>query len=226
VSVLAIAHRGDPIAHTENTSAAFAAAIAAGADMIELDVRCTSDGEAVVVHDATLDRLWGVAKRVVDLRADDVRALGILDLGQALAAILEPVQVMVDYEERAVVEPALAAVGAAGALGRCVFSGECYDGHRALRAQAPEARIACTWTSEMPCPDALLDELGAEFWNPSGHVLAGRPDEIERMHARGTSVSVWTIDRREDMQLFLDLGVDAVITNRVGDLVGLLERVC
>ena len=46
------------------------------------------------------------------------------------------------------------------------------------------------------------------------------------MHARGTRVSVWTIDRREDMQFFLDLGVDAVITNRVGDLIGLLERVC
>jgi len=46
------------------------------------------------------------------------------------------------------------------------------------------------------------------------------------MHARGTLVSVWTIDRREDMQLFLDLGVDALITNRVGTLVDLLERVC
>lgn len=226
MSVLAIAHRGDPIAHTENTPAAFAAAVAAGADMIELDVRCTSDGQAVVVHDVTLDRLWGVAKRVVDLSADDVRALGVPDLGQALAAIPEAVQVMVDYEERPVAEPALEAVLAAGALERCVFSGDCYDGHRAVRAGAPRARIACTWTSETPCPDALLDELGAEFWNPSGNILARRPDEIERMHARGTRVSVWTIDRREDMQFFLDLGVDAVITNRVGDLVGLLERVC
>ena len=226
MTVLAIAHRGDPIAEPENTPAAFAAAVAAGADMIELDVRCTSDGEAVVVHDATLDRIWGVAQRVLDLRADDVRALGIPDLGQALRAIPEPVQVMVDYEERGVVEPALAAVRAAGALERCLFSGDCYDGHRAIRAAAPEARIACTWTSDEPVADALLDELGAEYWNPSGHVLARNPGQIERMHARGTLVSVWTIDRREDMQLFLDLGVDAVITNRVATLVELLERVC
>jgi glycerophosphoryl diester phosphodiesterase len=226
VSTLAIAHRGDPIAHTENTPAAFAAAVAAGADMIELDVRCTFDGRAVVVHDATLDRLWKVAKPVAELRADDVRALGIPDLEQALAAIPEPVQVMVDYEERAVAEPALEAVLAAGALGRCVFSGACYDGHRALRTREPGTRIACTWTSEMPCPDALLDELGAELWNPSGDVLARRPDEVERMHERGTRVSVWTIDRIEDMRFFLGLDVDAVITNRISDLVGLLERVC
>ena len=226
MNVLAIAHRGDPIAERENTPAAFAAAVDAGADMIELDVRCTSDGEAVVVHDATLDRIWGLAKRVLDLRADEVRALGIPDLAQALRAIPESVQVMVDYEERGVVEPALATVIAEGALERCLFSGECYDGHRAIREAAPEARIACTWTRDEPVADALLDELGAEYWNPSGHVLARNPEQIERMHARGTLVSVWTIDRREDMQLFLDLGVDAVITNRVAALVDLLEPVC
>ena len=52
------------------------------------------------------------------------------------------------------------------------------------------------------------------------------PEQIERMHARGTLVSVWTIDRREDMEHFLRLGVDAVITNSVTTLVELLERVC
>jgi glycerophosphoryl diester phosphodiesterase len=226
VSVLAIAHRGDPVARRENTLGAFAAAVAAGADMIELDVRCTADGEAVVVHDPTLERLWGVARRVADLAADDVRALGVPDLAEALAAIPEPVHVMVDYEEREVAEPALRAVLAADALDRCLFSGDCYDGHRAIRAAAPDARIAVTWTSEEPCPDALLDELGAEFWNPNGNVLARNPDQIERMRARGTRVSVWTIDRREDMELFLGLGVDAVVTNRVAELVELLERVC
>lgn len=226
MTVLAIAHRGDPIAQRENTLAAFAAAVEAGADMIELDVRCTLDGEAVVVHDPTLERLWGVAKRVVDLRIDDVRALGIPDLAEALRAIPESVHVMVDYEEPGVAEPALDAVLAAGALERCLFSGDCYDGHRAIRERAPDARIACTWTSETPVTDALLDELGAEYWNPNGNILARDPEQIERMRARGTLVSVWTIDRREDMQLFLELGVDAVITNRVADLVELLERVC
>ena len=226
MSVLAIAHRGDPVAERENTLPAFAAAVAAGAEMIELDVRLTSDGGVVVVHDPTLDRIWGVARRVGDMTAGEVRALGIPDFAEALAAIPEDVQVMVDYEERRVAEPALAAVLEADALDRCLFSGGCFDGHRAIRAAAPAARIAVTWTSDEPCPNALLDELGAEYWNPSGNVAARHRDQVERMHARGTGVSVWTIDRRADMQVFLDLGVDAVITNRIGDLVDLLERVC
>jgi glycerophosphoryl diester phosphodiesterase len=226
VSVLVIAHRGDPVTERENTLPAFAAAVAAGADMIELDVRCSADGEPVVVHDPTLERLWGVARPVSQLAADDIRALGVPDLAQALAAIPESVQVMVDYEEPAVAEPALDVVLAAGALERCIFSGECYAAHCALRAREPDVRVACTWTADRPCPDSLLDELGAELWNPNGRVLARRPAEVERMHARGMGVSVWTIDRREDMQRCLAAGVDAVITNRVSELVELLERVC
>ena len=226
MTVLAVAHRGDPIGERENTPAAFSAAVAAGADMIELDVRCTADGEAVVVHDSTLERIWDDVSRVADLTADDVRALGIPDLAQALDVIPEHVQVMVDYDDRAVAEPALRAVLTADALERCLFSGDCYDGHRAIRGRAAGARIALTWTSALPCPDVLLDELDAEYWNPIGNALARNPDQIERMHTRGTRVSVWTIDRREDMQFFLELGVDAVITNRVAELVDLLERVC
>jgi glycerophosphoryl diester phosphodiesterase len=55
---LVIAHRG---VHTsgipENTMAAFDAALAAGADMIELDVRRTADGELAILHDHAVNRV-------------------------------------------------------------------------------------------------------------------------------------------------------------------------
>jgi glycerophosphoryl diester phosphodiesterase len=228
MTALAIAHRGDPFAQRENTLEAFAAAVAHGADMIELDVRRTADGRAAVVHDPTLERLWGLRRRVADLPLTEIQALGVPDLAQALEAIPPHVQVMVDYEEEAVAGPALDAVLDAGALDRVVFSGDAFAGHRRLREREAGARIAATWTADRPIPERLLDELGAEFYNPSGNVLGRDPDAVERMHARGTKVSVWTIDEPADMTFFLDLGVDAVITNRVADLVGLLapERAC
>ena len=40
----------------ENTLAAFAAGLAAGAERLELDVHATADGEVVVIHDAMLER--------------------------------------------------------------------------------------------------------------------------------------------------------------------------
>jgi glycerophosphoryl diester phosphodiesterase len=50
---LVIAHRGDAGSAPENTPAAFEAAIAAGADAVEMDVRRTSDGILVIHHNAS-----------------------------------------------------------------------------------------------------------------------------------------------------------------------------
>lgn len=53
---IALAHRGaDP--RRENTSAAFSAAVDRGFGYLELDVRTTADGAAVVFHDETLERI-------------------------------------------------------------------------------------------------------------------------------------------------------------------------
>jgi glycerophosphoryl diester phosphodiesterase len=49
--LLVVGHRGSPIAHCENTLASFSAAIAEGANALELDLCLTQDGEVVVWHD-------------------------------------------------------------------------------------------------------------------------------------------------------------------------------
>ena len=59
--MLVLAHRGLHAAHPENTLAAFAAALAAGADGCETDVRVAGDGAAVLFHDATSARGHPVA---------------------------------------------------------------------------------------------------------------------------------------------------------------------
>ena len=217
---LAIAHRGDPVAHRENTLDAFAAAAAAWDDMIEHDVRRTADGGAAVLHDPTLERLWGRPERVADLTLRELQSIGIPSLADALEAI--PVQVMVDYTDSGVVEPALAAIRAAAALDRCVFAGDAFDGHRRIRALHPTARIALTWNRADRDPEPLLDELGAEFFNPDFRVLLRNTSLVRQMHERSTAVSVWTVDARQELRRALDLDVDAVITNRISDLLELL----
>ncbi|HEV8663384.1 MAG TPA: glycerophosphodiester phosphodiesterase family protein, partial [Candidatus Methylomirabilis sp.] len=54
--VLNIAHRGASADAPENTLPAFEAALAAGADALELDVHLAADGAIVVIHDITLAR--------------------------------------------------------------------------------------------------------------------------------------------------------------------------
>ena len=56
---LLIAHRGASAQHRENAPAAWQAAIAAGAAMIEADVRMSADHRIVICHDADLARIAG-----------------------------------------------------------------------------------------------------------------------------------------------------------------------
>jgi glycerophosphoryl diester phosphodiesterase len=72
---LIIAHRGASARAPENTLAAFALAIDAGADGVEFDVRLSKDGVPVVIHDATLARTAGIEGRVADLTAEQLARL-------------------------------------------------------------------------------------------------------------------------------------------------------
>jgi glycerophosphoryl diester phosphodiesterase len=58
--------------HMENTMPAFEAAVAAGADAIELDIQLTRDDVPVVYHDRTLGKLTGSRRRVCDLTRDEL----------------------------------------------------------------------------------------------------------------------------------------------------------
>ena len=50
-TVLTSAHRGEHAHHPENSLPAIQGAIDAGMDFVELDVRTTSDGQLVIMHD-------------------------------------------------------------------------------------------------------------------------------------------------------------------------------
>lgn len=65
--MMVAAHRGDSAHYPENTMTAFRAAIAAGADMIETDVRMTKDGVLVLIHDKAVDRTTNGTGYVKDM---------------------------------------------------------------------------------------------------------------------------------------------------------------
>lgn len=79
---LVIGHRGAPAVAPENTAASFKEALAAGADLIELDYYVAKDGTHVVFHDKTLDRTTDAAKvfggeklPVIDRSWEELRGL-------------------------------------------------------------------------------------------------------------------------------------------------------
>jgi glycerophosphoryl diester phosphodiesterase len=95
-----VAHRGFAARYPENTHAALAAAIEAGARFVEVDVQLSSDGEPFLFHDRTLQRICGHAGALHELPADELRQLHAAEtgkFGQAFAD--EPLAPLADLSE-------------------------------------------------------------------------------------------------------------------------------
>ena len=74
-NIYVAAHRGLCARYPENTMEAFRAAVEVGVDQIELDVRITKDGEAVIIHDDTVDRTANGSGKVIDMTLAELREL-------------------------------------------------------------------------------------------------------------------------------------------------------
>lgn len=74
-ATLITAHRGSSSEAPENTIPAFEKAIEEGADYVEMDVRLTSDGELVLMHDPSTERTTGVDKLVCDTTYEELQQL-------------------------------------------------------------------------------------------------------------------------------------------------------
>jgi glycerophosphoryl diester phosphodiesterase len=219
---LAIAHRGDPYGHRENTIPAVLAAIEQGADLVEIDVSLTRDGTVILLHDATLNRLWEHDRAVAELTADEVAAVGrglryqiptfdrVLALSSAAGRAL-----MVDLTVPEVASRAAAIVAEQDGLAQHVFAGH-IDGLLEIRRRWPQARIALSWNRFEPPSRQLLAQVRPEFFNPNCWLV--NQELLDRMHADGYQVSTWTVDSPSNMARLIEMGVDAIITNRLRHL--------
>jgi Glycerophosphoryl diester phosphodiesterase len=70
-----VAHRGGAQLAPENTLAAFRNALTMAADTIELDVQMSHDGQMIVFHDETVDRVTDGTGNILDLDFAELRSL-------------------------------------------------------------------------------------------------------------------------------------------------------
>ncbi|MER6651270.1 glycerophosphodiester phosphodiesterase [Streptomyces sp. NPDC000971] len=218
-TVTAVAHRGDPYRARENTLPSIRSAVDRGADAVEIDVRVTRDRVPVLLHDSTLQRLWGH-----DVRLDrlDHRELaertggGVPTLHQALSAAGDR-RVMLDLPGATdtSVRETVGVVRECGAQDRVYY---CADTHAMLKVRAadPSAEIALTWTTLAPPRAVLLDAVRPRWLNYRFGLLSR--ELADRVHADGLLVSAWTVDTRRTMRRLLACGVDSITSNRIDAL--------
>jgi glycerophosphoryl diester phosphodiesterase len=191
--MLIIAHRGHSAGHPENSPAAFAAAIACGADLIETDVRLTRDGVAVCCHDPDLQRLAGKPLVIAESAHPELAAAllsvdrQLMTLDAVLAIAHTRARVMLDVKVRTndMAAAIVATLTAAGLLHDTVYGVRDPAQYAVLRRLAPQLSLLAM----PPAPDALPDFIAAgvtavRLWE---HEVT--PARIARI--RDTGRSVW-----------------------------------
>lgn len=225
-----IAHRGYIETWPENSLAAFADALASGADAVELDVRLCFSGEPVVIHDRTLKRLFRLRKPVsqmtlAELRKVDVAAgepVSTLDeVLQYLAETSASPRILIEIKnwDRAAVEAIVKIVEkhcrGAFAHEQLPIIGQSWELLRLAKNLNPRASIGQSLLPLMLPASAALKLArysGAEMLNVHHRFLT--PKLVERAHQAGLAVNAWTVNSESDMKRMLAAKVDGIITDR------------
>lgn len=224
-TVVAVGHRGDPYRVRENTLPSVRSALARGAAAVEVDVRLTKDGLPVLLHDASLDRLWGQDRLLADVTGAELTALtggGVPTLREALLVTASS-RLMIDLPgaTEEAVRTVIGVVRESGAADR-VFYTAGPTTMLAVRNTDPSAEIAMTWKSVAPPVPALLAAVRPRWLNYRFGLIGA--ELVERNHRDGLLVSAWTVDTARSMRRLVEYGVDSITTNRVDVLSGLLAE--
>ena len=219
---LIIGHRGASVDAPENTLYAFNLALEQGADGVELDVQLSGDGELVVFHDWTVERLTDGTGRVADLSLAELQSLKLPEEQQipTLDEVFETfgarplynVEIKVEGRGDFGVETAVAdRIQAHHLENRVIVSSFNLGSVRRARRVLPRATpVGLLWYKR---------------WRNYGHFLisaqADHPDaaivnEAYMAWAKkcGLKVNVWTVDDPEQAKQLMALGVDGIITNK------------
>ncbi|HET7387017.1 MAG TPA: glycerophosphodiester phosphodiesterase family protein [Nocardioidaceae bacterium] len=244
-SVLAFAHRGGAfhpeLEGLENTRAAFTHAVALGYWYLETDVHATRDDVLLAFHDPVLDRVTDRAGAIAqhDHAVIAQALVGDREHVPTLASLLEEfpqARFNIDLKSDAAVQPLVALLESMRAHDRvCVGSFDSPRIRRFRRSAGP--RVA---TAAAPAEVAVRRFAPAPQWairllpGPRGDVLqvphrlrgitvvTGRL--VERAHAAGLPVHVWTVDDPQEIDELLDMGVDGIMTDRTDVLRDVLIR--
>ena len=226
------AHRGASGYAPENTLIAIKQAIEMKVDGIEIDIQLTRDGRIVLMHDWKVDRTTTGRGYVYEL---DYNYIKSLDAGQwftkdfigevvpTLEEVLDilPQDMILNIEikdtarHHSKIEEKLLEVlkKYPDKFENIIVSSFHHDKIKKLQELEPKLKLALLTNSEFIEIEKYLstNELSSYSYHPEiNHVSK---EDIEKLYAKGIKIFVWTVNKEEDLNYLVELGVDGVISD-------------
>jgi len=234
-------HRGDRAHAPENTMPALERALASGLDFVETDVQLTADGVPVLMHDETVDRTTDGTGAVAELSLAEIRALDAGSwydtefAGTRVPTFDEFVAAFAGSRKKAIIElkgywtpdgigTLLDTIYLRGVQSRIVFASFDLTTVAHLADAAPDIPRAILKRDLPRDPVGLADYYGAIAIITTPASLEADPDAVERMHAAGLGVLVYTLNSEKRWSDALAFGVDGIITDKPSKLDGWIAK--
>lgn len=209
-------HRGWRAAHPENTLEGIGAAIP-HVDFVEIDVRWTMDGVAVLSHDPVVGGVV-ISENTATHLAGHPATGHIPTLASVMGAWPGlPLDIELKHEPGDPgFDPSFDRPTAAAALAR---PGDVVTAFHAATLAEVKQRLPRVLTGILVEPPASLDEAieeaiaqGHRFVVPHHGMIEGG-SRVDEIHRQGLLVGVWTVNDPADARRYADYGVDAIVTD-------------
>lgn len=217
-TVLRIGHRGAAGHAPENTLAAIWKARSCHADFIEIDLRATSDGHLVLLHDETIDRTTNKSGHVTELSLEQIQRLDagnwqrIPTLEEALDIARGAVGMILELKVEGIGIEACAIVKRTGFPGALIYASFLISELQRLRQVDPEARLMVLHPRHLP-RDPVADVVALEATHVGLHYSTVTPLLLQTYHHLGKQVFTYTVNERHDIQRMRDMGVDGIVSD-------------
>lgn len=224
--MIIIAHRGASRAEPENTLRAFDLAIRQGAQMIELDLHLTRDGQVVVIHDQDLDHTTDLTGRVDEMTLEQVRKADagkgerVPTLEETLDLTMGRVRLYLEIKDPRAADETLRQIRMRGCQAGCMLASFDIPLMRRLGEEVRDIELGIILGNETLNPVVRWRE--AFPWialsNIRYDVLCMQVELCYRMLARriraaGKKLYVWTADEEQVFDRMISYGVDGIVTN-------------
>lgn len=240
--VLVIGHRGAPGYAPENTMASFEKGLELGADLLELDIHMSQDGELVVMHDANVSRTTDGQGCIEGMRLAEIKQLdagawfGARFRGQRVPMLTEvlawakdrvPLIIEVKRDQQSVAgieERLVELLRAHGMLSRVMITSFDHMSVKLVKELEPALATGIHYTARLVdtvgvARAALADSVRFDwrYWTA---------EVVEEVHAAnlGTNTAYPGCDQKE-MEYLVQLGLDSICTNYPDKLRAYVDRI-
>ncbi len=224
---LRVGHRGASAYAPDNTLAGLRKAAALGADMVEVDVQCTADGQAVLVHDAALRTADGHWLPVAQSTLEQLQTveLGggerVPTLAEAIAYCKEArLGMYIELKDGRTIPTVLGLLHTNRYTGASIIGSFRPDWLADVKARSPHVATSVLFGATTVEPVQFAGAVGADYVHPCWERRSARPDQLltpawlEAVRAANLGIVCWHEERPDVIASLRSRGVDAICSDQ------------